>query len=305
MAESWRAERHGVFDAVLAALYAHPFKIRRPERQRVPFVFASPHSGRLYPASFVAQSRLDPHCLRRSEDAYADTLFGGALSLGAPMIAARFPRAFVDANRAPGELDPSMFDGPLAVGADAPNARVNAGLGVIPRIVRDGAEIYRAKLRPEDAQERIARLHVPYHAALARLIEETRAQFGIAILIDCHSMPSAAAVPDVVLGDRFGAAASPALTRWAEAAFARSGFGVARNAPYAGGYTTHLYGRREAHVHALQIEINRTLYLDEESIEPHANFGAVRERLNAALNRLTSLDPDELGRAGAAPLAAE
>lgn len=291
MAGLSRPERDdGAFDAVLAALYAHPFKIRRPAEQRVPFVFASPHSGRLYPSSFAAQSRLDALCLRRSEDAYADELFAGAVTQGAPMIAARFPRAFLDVNRAPTELDPALFDGPLAVRVDTPNARVHAGLGVIPRIVRDGAEIYRVKLHPGEAQERLSRLHRPYHAALARLVEETMARFGVAIVIDCHTMPSAASVPDIVLGDRYGAAASPLLIRSAEAAFATAGFSVARNAPYAGGYTTHLYGRPEICVHALQIEINRTLYLDEERIEPGANYALVQRRLNEALLALTRID---------------
>jgi N-formylglutamate amidohydrolase len=301
-----RPERNlDTFDAVLAALYAHPFKIHRPDEQRVPFVFASPHSGRLYPASFVAQSWLDPLSLRRSEDAYVDALFAGAMTLGAPMIAARFPRAFLDANRASSELDPSMFDGTLDVHIDAPNPRVNAGLGVIPRIVRDGAEIYREKLAPAQARERIARLHAPYHAALARLIDETLRGFGVAILIDCHSMPSAASVPDIVLGDRFGASASPLVTRHAEECFARAGFSIARNTPYAGGYTTHLYGRRENFVHALQIEINRKLYLNESSIEPGANFDNIQSRLNQALASLTAIDLDKLEPGKALPLAAE
>ncbi len=234
-----RPERkEAVFDAVLAALHAHPFKIHRPAEQRVPFVFASPHSGRLYPSSFVAASALDPLGLRRSEDAYADVLFAGAVALGAPLIAARFPRAYLDANRAPGELDASMFDGPLSVRADAPNPRVQAGLGVIPRIVRDGAEIYRAKLDPREASRRLEMLHRPYHAALARLVEDTRRQFGVAVVIDCHSMPSAAAIPDIVLGDRYGSSASPLLAERAEASLAQVGFSTARNTPYAGGYTT-------------------------------------------------------------------
>jgi N-formylglutamate deformylase len=300
-----RIERDGVFDAVLAALYAHPFKIHRPAEQRVPFVFASPHSGRLYPTSFVAQSRLGALSLRRSEDAYADVLFGGVVDLGAPMITARFPRAFVDVNRAPGELDAAMFDGELCVRVDAPNARVNAGLGVVPRIVRDGAEIYRRKLAPREAEERLSRLHAPYHVALARLVDETLARFGVAIVIDCHSMPSAAVVPDIVLGDRFGAAAAPALTQQAEKAFERAGFSVARNAPYAGGYTTHLYGRRDSHVHALQIEIGRALYLDEERIELGAQFRSVKARLDQALSALTEIDLDQLGRAKIVPMAAE
>ena len=300
-----RTERDGVFDAILAALYAHPFKIHRPKKQRVPFVFASPHSGRLYPAGFVAQSRLSALSLRRSEDAYADALFGGAVDLGAPMITARFPRAFVDVNRAPQELDAGMFNGALRLRVDTPNARVNAGLGVIPRIVRDGAEIYRAKLDPREAEDRILRLHAPYHAALARLVEETLRCFGVAIVIDCHSMPSAAAIPDVVLGDRFGVAAAPILMQLAERAFEHAGFSIARNAPYAGGYTTHLYGRRDAHVHALQIEINRVLYLDEERIELGTTFACVKSRLLQALSALTEIDLDELGRATAVPVAAE
>ncbi|MBV9989797.1 MAG: N-formylglutamate amidohydrolase [Alphaproteobacteria bacterium] len=305
MTGPFRPDTDERFDAVLAALYAHPYKIHRPLEQRVPFVFASPHSGRLYPAGFVAKSRLDPLALRRSEDAYADALFGDVVELGAPLIAARFPRAFLDANRAQSELDVSMFDGALGVKTDPPNARVQAGLGVIPRIVRDGAEIYRARLDPRDAEQRLTRLHAPYHAALARLVDETRRRFGVAIVIDCHSMPSAAAVPDIVLGDRYGAAAAPLVTGRAEAALAASGFGVARNTPYAGGYTTHLYGRREAHVHALQIEVNRALYLDEERIELTSAFPAVRARLAKALAHLATIDLDMLGRAPVVAHAAE
>jgi N-formylglutamate deformylase len=294
----------GGFDAVLSALHAHPFKIHRPDAPLVPFVFASPHSGRLYPAGFVAQSSLDPLSLRRSEDAYVDALFSGAIALGAPMIAARFPRAYLDVNRAASELDPAMFDGALGVRVEGPNVRVNAGLGVIPRVVRDGAEIYTSKLSPAEARERIVRLHEPYHAALSRLIDETVQRFGAAILIDCHSMPSAASVPDIVLGDRFGAAASPLIMQRAEQSFERCGFSVARNTPYAGGYTTHLYGRRDNGVHALQIEINRSLYLNEHSIEPGANFEQLKSRLSEALQGLIAIDLDEL-RPGTARMAAE
>jgi N-formylglutamate deformylase len=290
-------------DASLAALYAHPVVITRPEVRRGPFVFASPHSGSLYPASFVARSRLDPLLLRRSEDAYVDTLFSGAVALGAPMVAARFPRAFLDVNRAPSELDTAMFDGPLHLEIDGPNARVNAGLGVIPRIVRDGAEIYRAKLLPREAQDRLTLLYRPYHRALAGLIEETQHLFGAAVVIDCHSMPSAAAAPDIVIGDRYGATAAPSLVHLAETAFARAGFGVVRNAPYAGGYTTQLHGRPGLGVHALQIEVNRILYLDEERIEPGPHFEDVRLRLSAALEELVSTDWLAGGRS--APLAAE
>jgi N-formylglutamate deformylase len=292
-------------DASLAALYAHPIVVQRPEEQRVPFVFASPHSGRLYPASFVARSRLDPLCLRRSEDAHVDALFAGAVALGAPMISARFPRAFLDVNRAPGELDTAMFDGLLHLEIDGPNARVNAGLGVIPRVVRDGAEIYRAKLLPREAQDRLALLYRPYHRALAGLVEETRQRLGVAVVIDCHSMPSAAAAPDIVIGDRYGSTAAPSLIHLAECAFERRGFSVVRNAPYAGGYTTQLHGRPSGGVHALQIEINRTIYLDEERIEPNARFDEVRARLDQALAELVAIDRDWLASGRAASLAAE
>ncbi|MBV8977160.1 MAG: N-formylglutamate amidohydrolase [Alphaproteobacteria bacterium] len=286
----WPQRSERASDAILAALYAHPFKIHRPAEQRIPFVFASPHSGRLYPASFVAASTLDALTLRRSEDAYADILFEAAAALGAPLLAARFPRAFVDANRAPEELDPAMFSGPLRVYAEAPNARVQAGLGVIPRIVRDGAEIYRGKLDPLEATRRLELLHRPYHAALARLVEETRRRFGLAIVIDCHSMPSAAAVPDVVLGDRHGLSAAAALVDHVERALVAAGFATARNTPYAGGYTTHLYGRRDEGVHALQIEINRALYLDEERIERRADFDRLKTRLKSAMAAFAQLD---------------
>jgi N-formylglutamate amidohydrolase len=292
-------------DASLAALYADPFRVHRPFRQTVPFVFASPHSGSIYPDSFVARSRLSSVALRRSEDAFVDELFCGAVALGAPMIAARFPRAFLDANRAPDEIDPFMFDGDLGVSIDAPTSRVSAGLGVIPRIVRDGAEIYRGRLRAGEAEERLRLLYAPYHATLASLIEETRTEFGVAVLIDCHSMPSAAAVPDIVLGDRYGASSTPALTRHADLCFQLQGFHVVRNTPYAGGYTTLLHGRRERDVHALQIEINRTLYLDEERILRGQHFEEVHARLTQALTGLVAIAPEIIGRSRPTRFAAE
>ena len=300
-----RAER-GLSDVGLESLYAEPFRILKPFRQTVPFVFASPHSGSFYPESFVQSSRLSPTALRRSEDAFVDELFAGSVALGAPMVAARFPRAFLDVNRAPDELDQAMFEGPLSVAVDAPSARVAAGLGVVPRIVRDGAEIYKGRIAAHEAEERLFRLYRPYHAALAGLVEETRAHFGAAVVIDCHSMPSAAAAPDIVLGDRYGASAAPMLTRHADAAFQRHGFSVARNAPYAGGHTTLLHGRRDRDSHALQIEINRTLYLDEERIVRGPRFEDVHARLTAALVEIVAIELHVLRRARPNPrLAAE
>jgi len=283
-------ENSGASDPVLAELYREPFRIARPKEQTAPFVFASPHSGRLYPADFVARSSLTPLALRRSEDAFADELFECAVERGAPLIAARFPRVFVDVNRAASELDNAMFDDALQVEVGAPSARVAAGLGVIPRIVRDGVEIYRGRLSRADAEERLARLYRPYHAALAGLIGETLARFGVAIVVECHSMPAAASIPNVVLGDRYGASASPALMRHAELAFEAYGFSTARNTPYAGGYTTLLHGRRETGVQALQIEVNRALYLDETRIERLARFAATRARLGEALGKFVAVD---------------
>jgi N-formylglutamate deformylase len=282
-----------------------PFRLDRPGRQTAPFLFASPHSGRSYPASLLEKTRLDATTLRRSEDAFVDELFAGVVALGAPLLAAQFPRAFLDVNRGSAELDTAMFDAPLAVPVDAPSPRVAAGLGVIPRIVRDGAEIYRGKLESAEADARIRQLYQPYHQALATLMAEIRSQFGVAVLIDCHSMPSALSVPDIVLGDRYGASAAPALTARAEAAFSREGFSVARNTPYAGGHTTVLYGRVASGCHALQIEINRALYLDEDRIVKKPAFAAVRARLTRALQFLTAMPASQLGRPDSLPLAAE
>lgn len=277
-------------DAVLAALEAQPYRVMRPLQQTTPFVFASPHSGRTYPPSFVAASRLSPTFLRRSEDAFVDELFAAVPGLGAPLITAEFPRAYVDVNRAPGELDPQMFDDRLEMDVDAPSPRVTAGLGVIPRVVREGVEIYRGKLEAGHAAERLARLYRPYHTALADLVAETFSRFGCAVVVDCHSMPSIPAAPMIVFGDCYGASAIPALLRRAEAAFAASGFSVARNAPYAGGFTTHRYAHRDEGVHAMQIEVNRALYLDEDRVERTARFADVRARITTALAELVQID---------------
>ena len=278
----------------LAALFAQPFRLVLPVAQRVPFVFASPHSGRCYPAALTAASRLDSLMLRRSEDAFVDELFAGVVELGAPLLAAEFPRVFLDVNRGMGELDAAMFAAPLNVTVDLPSARVAAGLGVIPRIVRDGAEIYRGKLRPDEADLRLEKFYRPYHGALAALAEETHARFGVAVVVDCHSMPSALGAPDIVLGDRYGASAAPSLSRLAEASFVREGFSVGRNAPYAGGHTTALYGRTSRGGHALQIEVNRGLYLDEDRITRRESFESVKLRLTATLTRLIRISPAEL-----------
>lgn len=266
-----------------------PFEIRRPATAS-PLVFASPHSGRVYPAQMMDASALDAATIRRSEDAYVDELIEGAAAHGATLLLARLARAYIDVNREPWELDPAMFEDELPEFARGRTARVAAGLGSIARIVSEGQEIYARKLTFEEARERIEAAHRPYHEALAKLLETTQAAHGVAVLIDWHSMPSAAAAQahsgkgcDMVLGDRFGAACSPLLTRLVEGQLEAMGYRTARNAPYAGGYTTEHYGRPAKGVHALQIEINRTLYLDEATMEPTEGL----ERLARDIERLT------------------
>ncbi len=252
-------------------------------------VFASPHSGRVYPEALTSASRLGAAELRRSEDAFVDRLVAGAPGLGVSLLRARYARAYVDLNREPYELDPAMFEDDLPAFARPRTARVAAGIGAIARVVGEGQEIYARKLTFAEARERIEAVHAPYHAALAALIEAARARWGACVLVDWHSMPAAAGrnggrrTTDLVLGDRFGGACASGVTALVEATLARMGYAVARNTPYAGGYTTETYGRPGRGVHALQIEINRDLYLDEATLQPTAGFG----NLAANLERLT------------------
>ena len=287
-------------DPVLHELKVDPLLLLRPAQQNSPLIFASPHSGRIYPDAFVRQTKLDPLTLRKSEDAYVDELFASAVELGAPLLAARFPRAFIDANRAPGEIDGAMFDGPLACWVGPRTPRVAAGLGVIPRIVRDGVEIYPARLPGREALFRFENFYRPYHTALARLVAETRETFGVAIVIDCHSMPQPLRGADIVIGDCYGESAAPALSAEVHRTLTTLGFSVARNAPYAGGYTTRLYGKPEAGVHVLQIEVSRALYLDEITVEKTTSFAECRERLRRFARVLTTKRWAELPRRQAA-----
>jgi N-formylglutamate amidohydrolase len=280
------AAEEGPQDHALKELTVAPVDLRLPERLSSPFVFASPHSGRTYPSSFAQTTRLDAVTLRQSEDAFVDELFEAVTDFGSPLIAARFPRAYVDVNRAPNELDPAMFDAPVDPRAGPRTARVAAGLGVIPRIVRDGLEIYGARLPANEANFRIEHFYRPYHKALAKLTAAAHAKFGMAIIVDCHSMPPPARGHDIVLGDCHGQSASPALTAEAQRLLGELGFSVARNAPYAGGYTTSLYGRPFEKTHALQIEVSRALYLDEHRIQPHTGYRDCKARLRRFAERL-------------------
>lgn len=272
------------------------FRLFRPARQLGSVIFASPHSGRDYPADFLAQSLLDGRMIRSSEDAFVDQLFADAPIFGAPLLAATMPRAYLDLNRAPDELDPAVIEG-IARGAH--NPRVSSGLGVIPRVVAGGRAIYRGKLPLAEAEARILRCWHPYHRALRDLIETTHGAFGQAVLIDCHSMPHeaieghgrpGAVRPDVVLGDRFGAAAGREMVERVEAAFAAAGLRVARNAPFAGAFIAQSYGRPSAGRHVIQVEIDRSLYMDEARVEKRADFGAFREVIAGVVAEIVGAD---------------
>ncbi len=280
------------------------FTIREPARRQAPVVFNVPHAGRDYTAEFLGASRLDGLTLRRSEDAYVDGLFAGALGLGAPMLIARFPRAFLDVNREPYELDPRLFDGRLPPFANTRSMRVAGGLGTIPRIVGDGREIYAGKLSTEEGLARIERFYKPYHQALRDLVTRTAREFGLAVLIDCHSMPSAGLIreagrrPDIVLGDRFGTSCAGALTDRVEQELRREGFHVTRNKPYAGGFITEHYGEPLAGRHALQIEVNRALYMNERTLEPTAGFARLAQSMTAVFAAVIPGIADDLGHSG-------
>lgn len=260
-----------------------------------PLVFASPHSGSYYPPEFVAQSMLDLAGLRRSEDCFVDDLFGDAPLHGAPLLRAIYPRAFLDVNREPYELDPEMFEGPLPSYVNTSSTRVAAGLGTIARIVSTRREIYRGKLPFAEAERRLAMFYRPYHQRLRALVARARERFGFAVLVDCHSMPSSG-LPlgpdsspqgiDIVLGDRSGLSCHPLITEAIEDSLRTMQYRVLRNNPYAGGFTTQHYGDPANGIHTVQIEINRALYMDEATLQRTAGFGKLRSDLRSLIENL-------------------
>ncbi len=268
-----------------------PVVVSRPARQLVPVIFASPHSGRAYPADFLAAARLDPLRLRRSEDSFVDDLFAAAPDHGAPLVSATFPRAYCDANREPWELDPAMFADQLPPWVNTTSARVGAGLGTIARIVASGETIYRGKLAFAEAERRVREFWQPFHETLEALIAGTRAIFGACLLVDCHSMPTHGAgrpggKADFVLGDAHSTACNPLVTQFIERTLVDLGYVVRRNDPYAGGYITRHYGRPREQVHVVQLEIARELYMDEARIERLARFAAVQHDMTALIEAI-------------------
>src|SRR6476646_2017916 len=277
-----------------------PFEIMEPAAYRGPVLFNSPHSGSIYPREFLSVSRLDIGTLRRSEDSFVDALIGGVVTQGFPLMRAHFPRCFVDVNREPYELDPRMFDGRLPSFANTRSMRVAGGLGTVARVVGDAQEIYHQRIPIDDALRRIEGLYKPYHRALRRLLTRVHRDFGTAVLVDCHSMPSTAGTKDdrpradVVLGDRYGTSCVPMVSEVIDATFRDLGYAVSRNKPYAGGFITEHYGNPAAGLHSIQIEINRALYMDERRYERSASFARLAGHICLLADRLGEIPSEEL-----------
>ena len=277
-----------------------PFEILEPETCRGPALFNSPHSGSTYPHGFLSQTRLDIGTLRRSEDSFVDALMAGVVAQGYPLMRAHFPRCFVDVNREPYELDPRMFDGRLPSFANTRSMRVAGGLGTVARVVGDAQEIYDCRIPIDDALTRIESLYKPYHRALRKLFTRLHRDFGAAMLIDCHSMPSTAGHkderprPEFVLGDRYGTSCVGVVVETAEQTLRGMGYTVSRNKPYAGGFITEHYGNPAAGLHAIQLEINRALYMDERRYQRTSGFDRLAADLVTLARRLGDIPLEEL-----------
>ena len=272
-----------------------PFDIVEPRVWRAPIIFNSPHSGSVYPEAFLNASRIDVVALRRSEDSFVDELITGLSSLGFPVARVHFPRSYVDVNREPYELDPRMFVGRLPSFANTRSMRVAGGLGTIPRVVGDGQEIYRERFSVDEAMMRIDTLYKPYHRALRQLINKAYHAFGAAILIDCHSMPSTRMSrdepgrPDIVVGDRFGTSCASLLSDVVHDTFSSLGYSIGRNKPYAGGFITEHYGNPAGGLHAIQIELNRAVYMDERRRERGKRLPQVAEHFAVLAEALAQI----------------
>lgn len=275
-----------------------PYTLFQPNERETCVVFASPHSGRVYEWSFLQSSILDERMIRSSEDAYVDMLFQSVPRFGAPLLVANAPRAYVDLNRGAEELDPALVYG---VRRQALNARISSGLGVIPRVVAGARPIYRGKISMAEAQHRLNTIWFPYHNRLQHLLSQSQAMFGQAVLIDCHSMPHEAvrsatrngARPEIVLGDRHGASAAQEVVDQVAEAFREAGFVVARNAPFAGAFITQHYGRPTRNQHVIQVEIDRSLYMNESMVRPNGQFNAVQSQLEKVIAKICKIGRHE------------
>jgi N-formylglutamate amidohydrolase len=277
-----------------------PFEVLEPAELRGPVAFNSPHSGNIYPKAFLAGVRLDLATLRRSEDCFVDELLLGVVERGHPLMRAHFPRCYVDVNREPYELDPRMFEGRLPSFANTRSMRVAGGLGTVARVVGDAQEIYDQRIPVDDALRRIEGLYKPYHRLLRRLMTKIHREFGAAVLVDCHSMPSTAGPKDerpradIVIGDRYGTSCVGIVAEVIEHVLRERGYVVSRNKPYAGGFITEHYGNPAAGLHTVQLEVNRALYMDERRFERGPNFATVARDLEAVADTLHDIERQEL-----------
>lgn len=269
------------------------FDLRASARSR-PVLLSSPHSGRLYPERMLRAIRVGLDQLRPLDDGPVDVLLEPALEHAAGLFVPLLPRAWIDLNRAPDEIDPAEIDGPFPA-AGQRSVKVRAGLGLVPtRIV--GTPVYRGRLAAADLHDRLAEAYWPFHVALGRELETLRRRHGVAVLLDCHSMPKASVVHqgrgvDIVVGDRHGRAALPAITATVVRELRAHGFEVATNRPFAGGHITETYGRPADGVHALQLEVRRDLFLDESCYRLHqgtARLGAALAAVVAAVGKAAS-----------------
>jgi N-formylglutamate deformylase len=271
-----------------------PVVIRRPAAATTPLVLDSPHSGNAYPADFTPI--VGPEQYRRAEDMDVDVLFDHSPAVGAVLLAARFPRIYCDVNRAPDDLDPATVEGDLGMPL-RPSAKARLGKGVVWLAVPpDGAPLYAGPLPASAVRARLEACWKPYHAALATLLDETKASFGRVFHLDCHSMQAISNAmheegigkprPDIVLSDRDGTTASPAFLDVTRQLLEAEGFAVSVNDPYKGAEIVRRYGRPDAGQHSLQLELNRRLYMDEQRLERTAAFAATKARLDRVLARL-------------------
>ena len=288
--------------ALLRAFGGRGHDVHLPESWTSPVVFASPHSGGIYPDLLLRASPLTRRELRRNEDAFVDRLVACAPEFGAPMVSARFPRCFVDVNRASDDLPPEWREpcsGALEAGASPTAAyRARMGLGVVPLVISENLSIYRHPPSREAVKARVEALYKPYHDTLRSLLHRAREAWGEALLVDCHSMPGFAAEvrgsrgrpnrrADIVLGDAHGRAASGVVTDLLHRAWERRGYHVVRNHPYAGGHTTLHYGRPSEGLHAVQVEINRDLYLHPVTLAPKPGFERLQRDMRGIVEEVT------------------
>jgi N-formylglutamate deformylase len=255
-----------------------------------PLVLDSPHSGHDFPADFNAI--VGEAELREAEDCYVDELYAAAHELGVPLLAATFPRTYLDANRHAGDIDLELIEGAWP-GEYRPSGKARIGKSLIWRTLEDGRPIYGRRLSPEVVQRRIERFHTPYHRSLQKLLETTQAKFGKVYHINCHSMRSVAGKQseegdgsvraDFVLGDRDGTTCDPAFTELVRRVLAGMGYRVALNDPYKGVELVRAYSDPKAGRHSLQIEINKRLYMDEDTLRKNGGFSALQKNLGELL----------------------